>query len=496
MNTFEMVSPESLGIARKGIEDFLTAAAKAGLELHRLMILRHGRCCAKITWSPYGEEDLHPVYSFSKSLTATAIGFAWQEGLLTLDEKIADLFPEDLPPVPDENLLSCTIHHLLCMSCGHETAQWDSSPSWRKSFFAQPFLHKPGSFYLYNTAGSNLLACIIKKKTGMQVTEYLKDRLFVPLGMSDVYCAELPDEYHTQIGGAGMKLKLEDMARFTQFMLQDGFWEGKPLLKGWFMAQAGTKQIETAGDSEGHIKEWAKGYGYQCWMGSFPGSFRADGAYGQFGLVYPGLDTCIIINAATEQTQTIMDAVNNCLLPNISGDEGTSPGQDDPTLQPLIREYSLPVLLSCRNPVFEEKLNHSVYRVVDGSAMCGLRQLVGGAGLFETFGPDPVSEIRFCFREGLTEMLLTEGSTVYKLAAATDGRFAFSEAGGIRYAACARWRSLRRLEMEIRRTDAMSGVRLIFSFSDANMEIETDETLMSEGGLGMICRPLSSFRLG
>ena len=112
MGYFEMVAPESVGIAAKGIEDFLTEAERCGLELHRMMILRHGKCCAKITWKPYDEEDMHPLYSFSKSITSTAVGFARQEGLLSLDESVADIFPEDLPENPSEYIKKCTIHHL------------------------------------------------------------------------------------------------------------------------------------------------------------------------------------------------------------------------------------------------------------------------------------------------------------------------------------------------------------------------------------------------
>lgn len=141
MGEFIMTSPESVGIREESIEQFLLQCRRKGLELHRLMILRHGKCCAKVTWAPYGEEDLHPLYSFSKSLTATAIGFARQEGLLSLDEKIADLFPEDLPEHPSKNLKECTIHHLLCMSCGQETEIRDSGEDWLKHFFAHPFLH-------------------------------------------------------------------------------------------------------------------------------------------------------------------------------------------------------------------------------------------------------------------------------------------------------------------------------------------------------------------
>ena len=183
MGYFEMTAPEALGIASKGIEDFLAEAERSGLELHRMMILRHGKCCAKIIWEPYDEKDMHPLYSFSKSIIATAVGFARQEGLLSLDESVADIFPGDLPENPSEYIKKCTIHHLLCMSCGHETEITDDGPNWRKSFFAHPFLHEPGTFYKYNTPGTNLLAAIIKKKTGQQVTEYLKSRLFEPLGI-------------------------------------------------------------------------------------------------------------------------------------------------------------------------------------------------------------------------------------------------------------------------------------------------------------------------
>ena len=467
MHYFEMVSPRSVGIAPEGIDNFLSAAARAGLELHRLMILRRGKCCAKICWAPYGEEDLHPLYSFSKSLTATAIGFAWQEGFLSLDEKIVDIFPEDLPADPNEHLLACTIHHLLCMSCGQETESLDRSASWRKSFFAHPFLHAPGTFYKYNTCGTNLLACIIRKKTGMQVTEYLKDRLFKPLGIADVYCAKLPDDLETEFGGAGMKMRLEDMAKFTQFMLQDGTWAGKSLLKDWYFARAGKKQIETAHDSEGHVFDWAQGYGYQCWMNTFPDSFRADGAFGQFGLVYPVLDLCIIINAATEQTQTLLDVLNLHLLPAVSTDtpekmaspaehpsnplhpSNTETTQENMTCEkaadepfsaqacqnfrirgaktvfldadtPWLEQRTLLVSRSCRNPTFEKILEHSLYQAEDPAAMDGIERLVGGAGLFNFPATAHISAMRFSFTDGMLRLFLTEDAMQKELQASVE----------------------------------------------------------------------------
>lgn len=517
MGGFVLTSPEAVGIRRESIEEFLAQCRRKGLELHRLMILRHGKCCVKMTWAPYSEDDLHPLYSFSKSLTATAIGFARQEGLLSLDEKIADIFPEELPEHPSENLKECTIHHLLCMSCGQETEIRDSGEDWLKHFFAHPFLHRPGTFYKYNTAGTNVLAAIIRKRTGQQVTEYLKPRLFEPLGMGDVPCAALPDTTRTQIGGAGMKMRLEDMARFTQFMLQDGMWEGKVLLKDWFSARAGIKQMETAGDSEGHIEDWAQGYGYQCWMGKRPGSFRADGAFGQFGLVYPDLDLCVIISAATEQTQTLLDKVNDCLLPGVGAvsdnepadsklpveeaDQETAPGsaaeeadQENALRGAIIRRYALPALQSCRNPVREKKLEGAVYRTDFPEQMAGIQRMIGGAGLFGVPDDRHIGSLSFDFGEDEVRLMLTEDGIEKTLTCALDGTFALSEIDGIRYAAAARWRSLTKLEAEIRRLDAMSGVRLIFCFEDDLLRMDADDTLMTDGGLGMVYRPLTYFR--
>ena len=511
MGYFETAAPEKAGISARCIEAFLNAADQTGLELHRFMILRHGKCCARAVWAPYGENDLHPLYSFSKSITATAVGFARQEGLLSLDEHIADLFPEDLPSQPSENLKKCTIHHLLCMSCGHETESEDWGPDWRKSFFAHPFLHEPGTFYKYNTVGTNILAAVIRKKTGLQVTEYLRPRLFEPLGIGEVPCYQLPDDLETQAGGAGMKMAFDDMARFTQFMLQNGVWEGRTLLGGWYHALAGTRQIETAGDSEGHIKDWARGYGYQCWMCYPEGSFRADGAYGQFGLVYPSLDMCIIINAATEQTQTMIDAVNEYILPGVldqkplpikesslafTESKTALPGgilRDIETGTPL--SLSLPVLQSCRNPLFENVLERSVYASDDEEQMCAFRSLVGGAGLFGTDCKSHISRLRFSFEKDSVILYFTEGGKENPLKASLSHSWSYTLIDGIRYAACARWRSLRKLELEIRRTDAISGVRLILKFKDGRLYLEADETLMTDGDLGMTGRRLTKFHL-
>lgn len=104
MGYFKDVTPESAGISSKGILNFLDRIEENQIELHSFMVIRHGQCAAKGWWKPYDEKFRHPLYSFSKSLTATAIGFAELEGILSLDEKIVDIFPDLLPENPSENL--------------------------------------------------------------------------------------------------------------------------------------------------------------------------------------------------------------------------------------------------------------------------------------------------------------------------------------------------------------------------------------------------------
>ena len=529
MSYFKEMLPESQGIDSGGIIKFLEETDRKGLELHRLMIIRHGICLAKGTWAPYREEDLHPVYSFTKSLTSTAIGFALREGLLSLEDHLADFFPEEIPepeefllpdgsvPMPAypseysagsledimENLREVTIHHLLCMSCGQEIETEDNnSETWIHSFFRQPFLYKPGTFYRYNTAGTNMLCAILKKITGQDLTEYLQPRLFDPLDMGEIFCYHLPDPMGVQLGGGGMKLSLENMAKFSYFMLRDGYWEGKAILPGWY-SEMGSKKMETAGDSEGHIEDWAQGYGYQCWIGKQPGSFRADGAFGQFGLIYPDLDLIIITNAATEQTQSIMDAVNSCILPAVDSNSG----QEDPgmirrkqhILISRLKRLTLPALKKCHNPTQEALYGGRSYYA---QGRCSsLRTLIGGAGLGNPDTGDCIKRISFSFEEDRVVWKVEEETKKgeekeYFLEASLENTFlrSYCEATGSEVAATARWRSLHALEMEIRRMDAMSGAAFIFRFDGESLRMEVDETLMTDGGLGMVEKQVCSFK--
>ena len=164
-----------------------------------------------------------------------------------------------------------------------------------------------------------------------------------------------------------MKMVTEDMAKFTYFLSRQGEWEGKQLLRKEWFERACHKQIETEGDSEGHVKDWAQGYGYQCWMGRYPGSFRADGAYGQFGVVFPDLDLIVILTSSTEQTQEELSALQEDLIPYVQKEAGElAPSPLAETVKEYTAQLALPPRRGTRNPFMEEKVSKHVY-VCSGS---------------------------------------------------------------------------------------------------------------------------------
>lgn len=203
------VTPESVGVPSQAVLDLLDEFYRQGVEMHGLMLLRHGQVYAEGHWAPYNAQTPHILFSFSKSLTSTAIGFAVQEDILSLEDKLVDLFPDKVPENPSENLQACCVRDLLMMACGHaKEIDWVASSSdWVSQFLEDPFVYQPGTHFLYNTAGTNMLSAIITRKTGLTLTQFLQPRLFDPLEMGQVFCQPLADG--TEMGGAGMYLTLE-----------------------------------------------------------------------------------------------------------------------------------------------------------------------------------------------------------------------------------------------------------------------------------------------
>ncbi len=490
---FPRVTPESVGIPSAAVAAMLDELYRQGIEMHAFMLLRHGQVCAEGSWAPYQPDVPHIMFSFSKSLTSTAIGFAVQEGILSLDDRLVDIFPEEAPENPSENLKNCQVRHLLMMGCGHEQEiDWGDpeDAGWIARFMHQPFVYQPGSHFLYNTAGTNMLSAILTKKTGQSLTQFLKPRLFQPLGMGDIFCQPLAGGI--EMGGAGMSLTIEDMARFVQFVANQGSWEGRQLLNAAWFQEATSKQIENAGAGWGGDPDWQAGYCYQFWRCAQEGVFRGDGAYGQYGVVMTQQDAVLVIHSASMKLQAVLTAVWEKLLPAMA--EGPLPEDHRAwhVLQNRLKHLELNPLLGMRNPGAEASLNDAVY--APDSPLPGLGDIVGGVGGFVPQGGS-LQALSFRFEKDAAQLTFTEEKGDVTLDLGMEGHFATTLVDGTPFGVNAAWRQRDVLEVQIRNTRRASGRRFLFHFAGTGLTVTASSTLPEPFGLGEGPAPEMRFTL-
>lgn len=314
-------TPESQGISSAAILAFLDGIAASKHEFHSFMLARHGRVIAEGWWTPYAAGLNHTMYSMSKSFTSTAVGLAVTEGKLTVEDPVVSFFPDDLPAKVDENLAALRVKHLLSMSVGHgkdSTGSITPEENWVKAFLAAPIVHAPGSAFLYDSGASYMLSAIVTRLTGQPVIDYLRPRLFEPLGIEGMTWQTCPRGINT--GGWGLSIRTEGLAKFGQLYLQKGQWNEKQLIPGKWVEEATSKKIQqplpvtTRPARPNDRNDWLQGYCYQFWRCQNR-AYRGDGAFGQFTIVIPEQDAVLAITSESPNLQGELDLVWEHLLP-------------------------------------------------------------------------------------------------------------------------------------------------------------------------------------
>ncbi len=318
VHEFSRTSPEAEGIASSAVLDFVRAVEQHGHPLDAVqgfLLLRHGKVAAEGWWAPYGPESPHALYSVSKSFTSTAIGLAVAEGLLTVDDPVVDFFPDDAPANPGANLRAMRVRHLLAMNTGHHEdtthVVWrGDDDNWPRVFLSLPVEHEPGSWFVYNTAATYMLSAIVTRLTGESLLDYLRPRLFEPLGIADPRWDT--DPHGVSLGGSGLHLRTEDIARLGQLYLDRGMWQDRQIVPEAWIAEATAAQSDNSNTQTN--PDWSVGYGYQFWRCRH-GAYRGDGAFGQYCLVMPEQDAVLAITGGLGDMQSVLDKVWEHLLP-------------------------------------------------------------------------------------------------------------------------------------------------------------------------------------
>jgi CubicO group peptidase (beta-lactamase class C family) len=324
-------TPESQGISSTGVLTFIKDADAKVDSMHSVMLVRHGHVVAEVWWAPEAADKPHVLWSLSKSFTSTAIGLAVAEGKLSIDDRVIDFFPDEIPNEPSNNLKSMRVRDLLTMSTGHQDeVNLKDQTNWRRAFLSHPVPHKPGTHFRYNTPATYMLSAIVQKVTGQKVVDYLQAKLFTPLGIDPPQWDTSPEDI--SLGGYGLYLRTEDIAKFGQLYLQHGKWKGQQVIPEAWIMHATSKQVSNGSDPNG---DWDQGYGFQFWRCRH-NAFRGDGKDGQFCIVLPELDTVVVMTANTRDMAGQLNLVWEHLLPAIRDEPLAESSDDQAALQAAI----------------------------------------------------------------------------------------------------------------------------------------------------------------
>lgn len=312
---FKRNTPESQGISSNDVYDFLQSMNDGHTELHSLMIMRHDTIITEAWASPYTQGMPHTMMSTTKTFTATAIALAIQEGILSFDDKIVDIFPEHVPSNASENLKKINIRHLLTMSSGMDEA-CIVDENYISNFMNTPVNHEPGTDFFYNDSACTLLPAILYKKTGLSLIAFLKPRLFDKIGIDTNSIHWFNIATGTAFGAGGLFCTTEDALRLMKLYANHGKWNGEQILSIEYIQQATQSQMPTNTNTQ-HTsflpKDNQYGYGYLMWMGSKKGTYRSEGAYGQITLVDPSTDTIISFTEANHSFDPAsQESMNRC----------------------------------------------------------------------------------------------------------------------------------------------------------------------------------------
>lgn len=376
--TLELIRdyPEKHGLSSQALRRFFMEVRERGLEVNSFMLLQGGKVTAEFTRMPYRPDTPQLLYSLSKSFTSIAIGIAWDEGLLQLEDAVISFFPDKLPEVVSSNLAQMTVHHLLSMNAGHHEDIYPAvvkEQDWITAFLAQQVEHEPGSYYHYSTPSSYMLAAILERVTGQSMVDYLMPRLFGPMGIPRPSWETCPQGITA--GGMGLSLSTESVAKFGLLLLNKGIYNGRRIVSEQYIQRATSEQSDNRAGAQ--RIDSAQGYGYQFHL-CRRGCYRGDGSFGQLCLVAPEQNIVLAVAASfgsMSRLQVLLDLIFEYIFDALGEELSPDPGEDA-SLQELLSNWSTSALPVVQQAFPEKWLTHALNETYQiSSNLHGLREI-------------------------------------------------------------------------------------------------------------------------
>ena len=292
-------TPESQGIDSNKLAEALSVVRTNQLPLHSLLIVRRGYVVLDAYFYPFADGVRHDVASVTKSITATLVGMAIEDGYIpSVNTPVLTFFPHRSVRNLDSRKQHMTVANLLSMTsgfdCGYQPGERElfamrETTDWIQYTLDLPMRTAPGSEFAYCSSGMHLLSAIVSKATGQSLQAYAAARLFKPLGITHWYWPA--DPAGNSNGWGDLQLYPRDMAKIGLLYLYQGQWAGKQIISPDWIKQA----------TRAHIAVTGKGvsYGYGWWLSQYAGSLViiAQGRGGQRIFIWPQKQIVMVMTA-------------------------------------------------------------------------------------------------------------------------------------------------------------------------------------------------------
>ena len=328
-------TPEQMGISSRHVLNFYKELDYWHLSTHAVILSRGDHFFSECYYAPFHKDFQHRMYSTSKSFVSIAVGFAEQDGLLSLDDPLCKFFPE----YSHLNQHKTTIREMLQM----QTSMDASGTGWFKArtddraayYFGKDAQKHPGTTFYYDSTGSFMLGSVVENVTGMPFMEYLKKKAFDEIGFTaESRCLKCPGGHSW--GDSGILCTARDLWKFARFVLNGGTWEGKRYLNEKYVKEATTPTVPNNPYGFGDMHDM-HGYGYQFW-GAPEGCFSTLGMGNQVSFCDPGHDFIFVINSDNQGNSNAYEQIFRALYTHLVHNLG-DPLPEDPEALAELNAY-------------------------------------------------------------------------------------------------------------------------------------------------------------
>lgn len=264
-------------------------------------------------WEDYSPESHSNSFSMAKSIVSLAIGAAIDDGFIKdVNQPVSDFYPE----FQGYNGKPLTLRHLLTMSAGVDFDEAYSSPfsPTTKLYYGDDLqqialgmkeIEEPGVNFIYQSGVTQLLAFIVEKATGENISSYVSRKFWTPMNAEEDALWSLDKKDGIEKAYCCFNSNARDFARFGQLILNEGDWNGRQLISSSYLKEA------TTPDTSLLFKEYNETnhcYGFQFWRLTYNGMEipYMRGILGQYIFIIPDLNA-VVVRLGHKRSETRSD---------------------------------------------------------------------------------------------------------------------------------------------------------------------------------------------